>query len=69
MSSMATIVSNVFYGYSRDKTASYKQDLSLLVVLCFVCLSITLFLTFWDSRYGRCMLNRPAHLRDFKALG
>ncbi|CAN0344699.1 unnamed protein product, partial [Hapterophycus canaliculatus] len=52
LSAIATIVANVFFGYSRDTTSSYKQDLFLLVVLCFICLAITLFLLIWDARDG-----------------
>ncbi|CAN0398522.1 unnamed protein product [Pylaiella littoralis] len=71
LSAVATIVSNVSFGYSRDRTASYKQDLSSLVALSFLCTSITLLLLFWDARQGRSLLNRPGRVTpaDVKALG
>ena len=68
LSAMASIVSTVFFGYSRDKTASYKQDLSSLLVLGFVCLALTLFLTFWDARRGWSVLNRPGNMSGSEAM-
>lgn len=58
LSAIATIVANVFFGYSRDLTSSYKDDLVFLVVLCFLCLAITVFLIFWDARHCQSLLNR-----------
>ncbi|CAN0398551.1 unnamed protein product [Pylaiella littoralis] len=71
LSAVATIVANVWFGYSRDQTASYEQDLSSLVVLCFVCLALTLFLLFWDAWEGQSLLNRSRRVMpaDVKALG
>eukprot|EP00752_Nemacystus_decipiens_P008830 g7881.t1 len=72
LSAMATIVANVFFGYSRDLTSSYKDDLVFLVVLCFLCLALTIFLIFWDARHCRALLNRGDRamlLADVKALG
>lgn len=72
LSAIATIVANVFFGYSRDLTSSYKDDLVFLVVLCFLCLALTIFLIFWDARHCRELLNRGKRvmlLGDIKALG
>eukprot|EP00752_Nemacystus_decipiens_P008829 g7880.t1 len=72
LSAIATIVANVFFGYSRDLTSSYKDDLVFLVVLCFLCLALTIFLIFWDARHCRALLNRGDRamlLADIKALG
>eukprot|EP00903_Cladosiphon_okamuranus_P016917 g15595.t1 len=72
MSAIATIVANVFFGYSRDLTASYKDDLVFLVVLCFLCLAITVFLVLWDAQHCRALLNRGKSvmlLTDIKAMG
>lgn len=71
LSAIATIMANVFFGYSRDTTSSYKQDLYFLVILCFVCLAITVFLVIWDNRDGRPVLNRGKRLlrSDVKVLG
>ena len=68
LSAVASIVSTVFFGYSRDKTASYKQDLCSLLVLGFVCMGLTLFLTFWDARRGWSVLNRPGNVTGSEAL-
>lgn len=71
LSAVVTIVSNVSYGYSRDETASYKQDIYSLVVLTSVCTSITLFLLFWDAWKGRSLLNRAGRVTpaDVKGSG
>lgn len=68
LGAVASISSTVLFGYSRDKTASYKQDVSYLVVLGFVCFAMTLFLTAWDARRGWSVLNRPGNMSGSEAM-
>ncbi|CAN0106766.1 unnamed protein product [Ectocarpus fasciculatus] len=71
LSAIGNILSNVFFGYSRDRTSSYKQDIFALVVVCVVCLGLTLLLLFWDAKYGKSLLNRGKRMTqaDIKLLG
>lgn len=55
---MASIVATIFFGYSKDKTSSYDDDIAFLVGLCFLGLALTVFLLFWDQRHGEPVLNR-----------
>lgn len=59
----ASIVANVYFGYSRDQTASYHHDLAFILWICLSCLVLTLFLLYWDARFGASRLNLPR--KDF----
>lgn len=71
VSAIGNILSNVFFGYSKDRTSSYKDDMVALVVVCVVCLALTLLLLFWDAKYGKSLLNRGKRTTpaDMKLLG
>ncbi|CAN0284136.1 unnamed protein product [Ectocarpus sp. 4 AP-2014] len=71
LSAIGNILSNVFFGYSKDRTSSYKDDMVALVVVCVVCLALTLLLLFWDAKHGKSLLNRGKRTTpaDMKLLG
>ena len=72
LSAVASIVANIFFGYSKDKTSSYNDDITFLVGLCFFGLALTIFLLFWDARHGQPVLNRVKWGRapaDTKSVG
>lgn len=68
ISAFATIVSNVYFGYSRDQTSSYHHDLAFILWICLSCLVLTVFLLYWDARYGGSRLNLPRKDSAFMAI-
>ncbi|CAM9332671.1 unnamed protein product [Discosporangium mesarthrocarpum] len=66
-SALGNVISNYFFGLSRDRTASYKADIISLVVICVVCLALTLYLLVWDSENGG-KLNQPRKRYGFTSL-
>lgn len=75
LSAVVTIVANIYFGYSKDKTSSYNDDITFLLGLCLVGLALTVFLLFWDKRHGEPVLNRakrglvPADAKSVGAKG
>lgn len=66
--SLVNIVSNVCFGYAADKTSSYHEGLTGIVLLCLLCLVLTLFLIFWDAEHAYSKLNRPRAAYGFKTV-